>query len=528
MRKMNVLLVDDEPVILKGLQQIINWEEEGCNIIGTCNSGNQAYDFLRDNDVDLAIVDVRMPEMTGLELIDKVRKNKVSDAEFIILSGYRDFEYAREALSLGVVEYLTKPVKAKQLENAIRKNILKVETSSVESETREELKRAKLVQDLHLVIGGKASPEQIAYVKENIETNGSLNYIYITLNNIASLDEMADDEVDNIKRNVVENCRRYLGKNRNNLITEDLSDSGEYELGFVFCSSMASEAGVSDKVFLENLRKSAMPDIPSDIALLVGKTVPDISKLSRSYSSASLMRPLRGIHKEKSIFYYDDDVHVSQGLVKSMIPKECLDELIEAIDKHDPEQIDRCVDRVMESMGNIDHTMMNMNLNYLLFRLIHQAVEIDEMVEQDTILLYISDYVFGTGSNFKDDLKKFSHEYSDYLDQLRQNSASGGLIKEIEREIKEHYSENLTLRDLGKKYYINSSYLGQMFRKVYGTSFRDYLNNYRVGMAAEMLVRSDRKVSDIASEVGYRDIDYFVNKFYEVYGCTPTKYRRKI
>ena len=520
------MLVDDEPVILKGLQQIIDWEEEGCDIIGTCSSGGQAYEFLRDNDVDLAIVDVRMPEMTGLELISKVKENNISDARFIILSGYRDFEYAREAMTLGVTDYLTKPVKANQLENSIRQMIVKLETAGVDSETREELRRAKLVQNLHLLIAGKASSEQIAQVESSLETGGNLNYIYITLNNIASLDEMADDEVENIKKNVIDNCRRYLGKYRNNLITEEMSDSGDYELGFIFSSVMAEQAGVSDKVYLENLRKSAMPDIPSDIALLVGKTVPDLTKLSRSYSSASLMRPLRAVHKKKTIFYYDDDVHISQGLVKSMIPKECLDELIEAIDKHDSDQIDSCVDKVMESTGNIDHTMMNMNLNYLLFRLIHLAVEIDEMVEQDTILLYISDYVFGVGENFRDDLKRFSHEYSDYLDQLRQNSASGGLIKDVEREIKEHYADNLTLRDLGKKYYINSSYLGQIFRKVYGTSFRDYLNNYRVNVAAQMLRSSDRKVSDIASAVGYRDIDYFVNKFFEVYGCTPTKYRR--
>ncbi|MBP5297822.1 MAG: helix-turn-helix transcriptional regulator, partial [Lachnospiraceae bacterium] len=79
---------------------------------------------------------------------------------------------------------------------------------------------------------------------------------------------------------------------------------------------------------------------------------------------------------------------------------------------------------------------------------------------------------------------------------------------------------------LGAKYFINSSYLGQIFRKKFGMSFKDYLNNYRVTVASEMLINSDRKVSDIAADVGYRDVDYFVSKFYEVHGCTPTKYRR--
>ena len=101
-------------------------------------------------------------------------------------------------------------------------------------------------------------------------------------------------------------------------------------------------------------------------------------------------------------------------------------------------------------------------------------------------------------------------------------------IKDVERYIQDHYAENLTLRDLGKMYYINSSYLGQLFHKKYGISFKDYLNNCRINAAAEMLLKSDRKVADIAAEVGYKDIDYFVSKFIEINGCTPTKYRRNI
>ena len=118
-------------------------------------------------------------------------------------------------------------------------------------------------------------------------------------------------------------------------------------------------------------------------------------------------------------------------------------------------------------------------------------------------------------------------EYSDYLTQLKKDSGHRGL-KDVERYIQDHYAENLTLRDLGKMYYINSSYLGQLFHKKYGLSFKDYLNNCRINAAAEMLLKSDRKVADIAAEVGYKDIDYFVSKFIEINGCTPTKYRRNI
>ncbi|MBR6469256.1 MAG: helix-turn-helix domain-containing protein, partial [Lachnospiraceae bacterium] len=122
-------------------------------------------------------------------------------------------------------------------------------------------------------------------------------------------------------------------------------------------------------------------------------------------------------------------------------------------------------------------------------------------------------------------LKRFALSYADYLAQLRKN-VSRGVLQEIEREIKTNYAENLTLKDLSKKYYVNPSYLGQIFRKKYDQSFKDYLCTVRINEAASMLVKSDDKISLIAEKVGYKDTDYFIQKFIEIKGCTPAKYRK--
>ena len=83
-------------------------------------------------------------------------------------------------------------------------------------------------------------------------------------------------------------------------------------------------------------------------------------------------------------------------------------------------------------------------------------------------------------------------EYGEYLSELRRN-VSKGVLCNVEKEIKEHYQENITLKGLSQKYFINSAYLGQMFRKQYGISFKTYLNNYRIEKAAEYLLRTDDK-----------------------------------
>lgn len=142
-------------------------------------------------------------------------------------------------------------------------------------------------------------------------------------------------------------------------------------------------------------------------------------------------------------------------------------------------------------------------------------------------MLYISENVSESGiaRGSKIHLKRFACEYAEYLVQLRQK-VSRGVLLSVEREVREHYAENLTLKDLSKTYFVNSSYLGQIFRKKYGQSFKDYLNSYRIKESAVLLLRTDKKVSEIAEDVGYHDTDYFIRKFIEMNGCTPARYRK--
>ena len=164
-----------------------------------------------------------------------------------------------------------------------------------------------------------------------------------------------------------------------------------------------------------------------------------------------------------------------------------------------------------------------------LFQLIHLASEQDDEVNQEEILRLISESSFETGTmrGSKTHLMRFACEYGDYLSQLRKN-VSRGVLGNVEKEIKEHYADNLTLKGLSEKYYVNSAYLGQLFRKKYGQSFKDYLNNYRMDQAADLLLHSDKKIIQVAEEVGYHDLDYFVNRFIQVKGCTPAKFRKQM
>ena len=145
------------------------------------------------------------------------------------------------------------------------------------------------------------------------------------------------------------------------------------------------------------------------------------------------------------------------------------------------------------------------------------------MERQVTAQAWIED---GIMRGSKIHLVRMAYEYGDYLAQLRKNE-SKGILGKIEREVKEKYASNLTLKELSERYYVNSAYLGQLFRKKYGCSFKDYLNQYRMEEAAKLLIRTDQKIYQIAEAVGYKDVDYFVNRFIAVKGCTPAKFRKQ-
>ncbi|MDE6606607.1 MAG: response regulator, partial [Lachnospiraceae bacterium] len=107
---LKVLLVDDEPFIVQGISLLLDWEKEGCEIVATAQNGVEALAYLKANQVDLIIADIKMPEMTGLELLEIIRREEISDAYFVILSGYSDFAYAQQAIRYSCMDYVLKPV----------------------------------------------------------------------------------------------------------------------------------------------------------------------------------------------------------------------------------------------------------------------------------------------------------------------------------------------------------------------------------------------------------------------------------
>ncbi|WP_028235034.1 response regulator transcription factor [Pseudobutyrivibrio sp. MD2005] len=525
---LEVLLVDDEPFILQGLQLLIDWEKEGYHI-ATASNGQDALDYIKDNTVDLIIADIKMPVMSGLDLLKALRTELKKDTYFVILSGYAEFGYAQEALRYDCADYILKPVEKEQLLSILtRVSALNTEKTSHKRDVMKK-EKAYMERTLMHLLSGKYDASELDYLKDKTNISEEKCYVEIQLDDQTSGEETLDvDKKQQIGKVYAAACD-YLKEDAIFCI-RDISDSEQvFDIGFIYSESMGQKLQLTSEEYLESFLDYMMANTGLALTMFVGKDVADIRNISKSYGTANMLHSLQGFREKKNIYFYNKEYKVGEsGLI---ICKKELDALIVAIERGEHVEIRKCVDDFYEEMQKtgMTHATMTLNINYLLFQLIHLASELDSEVNQEEILRIISVSTSddGTSRGGKTHLCRMSYAYGEYLSQLRKN-VSRGVLGDVEEEIKKNYASNLTLKDLSEKYFVNSAYLGQLFRKKYGCSFKDYLNKKRIEEATNLLRKTDMKIYEVAEAVGYKDVDYFVNKFIEAMGCTPTKYKKNI
>ena len=178
---LKVLLVDDEPFILQGLKVLIDWNAEGYEVVGAVRTGQEAIDYLKENPVDLVMTDIKMPVMSGIELLEEVRRDQISDAYFIILSGYNDFAYAQQAVRYHCIDYILKPVEKEQLIAVLQKVAAMSEKKEIRRKDRQEMEAAYLARNLIACLNGKYDRKNLDYIRNHMQISEGVRYVDIEL-----------------------------------------------------------------------------------------------------------------------------------------------------------------------------------------------------------------------------------------------------------------------------------------------------------------------------------------------------------
>lgn len=137
MNPYKIFIIDDEPMVVKGLKQLVPWDEINCEISGTAKNGEEGLKLIKEDKPDIIISDIRMPKLSGLEMIEALKEIR-QDMKFIILTGHRDFDYARKAIDLGVVKYLLKPTNIEDIKSAVLEAVMLLDDErSIEDDIKE-------------------------------------------------------------------------------------------------------------------------------------------------------------------------------------------------------------------------------------------------------------------------------------------------------------------------------------------------------------------------------------------------------
>ena len=518
-----ILLVDDEPFIVQGLKAMLEQGNQNCEIVGEASNGKEALDFLKQREVDLVIADIQMPVMSGLGLLETIRKEKISDAYFVILSGYSDFQYAQQALRYKTMDYVLKPVKQEELEHIIAQ-VENLNRKKEEEEKKEQRwEQVVLSGSISAVLNGKTDSGVLQYLKDHLELSGGICYVEL------EPEQAADREKSDLSRDLWIACQKVMGEKWKEYCIRDMASDGTYRVGMLLTEDMAREKDQTGQEFLREFLGELRGEERIPVRAFVGCSVYNLEELSKSCRTAEMLKSLSVFREPQEIVWYDgeQEKYHPENMV---LCKDILDALIRAAEENDGEQIAQDVQELYSRMENtgMDRQMIDMNLNYLLFGLVHLVVSQDDTVSQEGAfsMLRENGFELHTMRGNQAHLEKFVREYAEYLVKLRKKG-SRGVVADVEKEISERYAENLTLKEMSQKFFVNSAYLGQMFKKKHGISFKEYLNNYRVEQAADLLLRTDKKIYEIAEEVGYHDLDYFINRFIAVKGCTPSRFRKK-
>lgn len=329
---LKVLLVDDEPFILQGLKILIDWEQEGFEVVKTAANGEEALEYLRGEQVDLIIADIKMPVVTGLELLEKIRGEKISDAHFVILSGYADFEYARKAIRYDCTDYILKPVDREELLKVLNKVQVLRRADNQKKQSSREMEQAYLSRHLIALIQGKFDSVNLEYVKSHMDGASGIRYVEIQMDDDGRAEEISDKEKRGFQRQLYQYCIEFLGPHASHCVFDVSTHEKIYDIGLLYCDAFAKEQGIDGKTYLNRFLEYLIANMHQPVIMLVGKKVQDISNIARSYGNACMLRSFQGFRAKKPIYYYEEEVQVTSGGI--VLCKSSLDRLLKAVEQN--------------------------------------------------------------------------------------------------------------------------------------------------------------------------------------------------
>lgn len=517
-----VLLADDEAVIVKGLRKLIDWSALGIEIVGEATDGLTAARLLDEAKPDLVISDIRMPGLTGLELMER-GKGGAQAPKFIFVSGYEEFEYVRRALSGGAVDYLLKPVSSDMLEKAVRKALGSLTDSSAAALLRQssvplhdffeqltsnrEFAGTELYQNFTSLLGGKASPvfaglcfglsrnaacslEQLPYERQLLQS-------FVVFN--SARDELERSGYGCFLRKDEKRC----------------------------CMLGIFSPGEDPKEILRGVIEKTEAKTGCRLRVGVGRLCTQAEDLMATYEDALRAFDLYYFEQD-DILCWDGTPHLPESTNEEFgaAVRQVFQSIVSRTDS-----VEDDVDRVLDIIADLHYNNRMAAYNRVM-------VFTGDLCQQ----LYNNRLLTGNFTLRQDALQhrleccdtyaELRQELQDYYRQTLPDvyhAASRRNTEEINRVleyIQAHYHEDLSLKALAEVACVSPHYFSAYFKTETGRNYKAHLTGVRMEQALHLVLDTDLKTYEIAERVGYNNVRRFVDTFRGLYQMSPMDYRR--
>lgn len=515
----DVLLVDDEPMAMEAVRIAVNWESLGFHICGECHNGDEALYQIEELQPDLVITDIRMPITDGLELIRKASQTYPS-IRYIIMSGYDDFEYAREALKYNVNHYILKP-------------IFEEELTDVLSQIREQLEQVQRIREAEadkfevdtgiffdMLLYGELREDALRGFVPKVIPCMTKVWAYTVL--YATINRLNESDCDSKKIPGIDELR-----------TEFSVISSPYQFvypvehpaglcGFVIGCDSKSELRNMITVLAEKLQAK----IPCHFYLAVGNSVTSLTRLSKSLKEAEKALAFRFFRSSETILLYNElkDCRMKHNLADSAY----LHDFTEAFESIDLKRLLLTLKNVFDDfreklIAPEIVEIYTLNVIYRSLTIISRLGGSTEELLQGYGLSKI------TGPDLSLDLlfekmTAYIHRFCQYSKELYQKDRQVEKVK-IENYLLQNYKHSITITEIANKFFFHPAYLGRLIVRWYGCSFHEYIHRLRIEEAKRLLSDTYLKAGEISTQLGYCSYSRFLYYFEKYTSLKPNEYR---
>jgi two-component system response regulator YesN len=528
-----VIIADDEPKIIELIRQLGHWEELGIEIIEECHTGRQAYESIIEKCPDFVLSDIKMPGYDGIELIRKVRERN-PDPLFVLISGYRHFEYARSAISLNVIDYLLKPIDAVQLNETLTRVCRRIDQLRSEKEEQAEISQLKDANTRRqmeafwevfltpaLCRKGLPPTEELCNSRYHTDFSPGCYQMICIYSNLSAVlgrsDSMSSTRVDTFIRDTFRTIATVYYHTTYMGIMVALNFSREQE----------KEIHKRITALYYNIRD--LSELYGEFRLNFGVSSVkySVSELTEAFVEAHAAEWGRLVLMRNEILEYrqiSSLPHFKQDELVTQEERRGIRECVRYLRKEELSDIYEHIYRRAAKLGN-SHPDDILNAFFTMQYDLSECYDEGEARERFLENFY---YAYLNGNTFLQVIKNtylvLEKDLEEAQKQLKEKK--GKPITMALRYMKENYGKQISLEEVAAAGNVSGNYLSRLFKDEMEIGFNDYLTQLRIEESQKLLSETNLPVKEIAIRVGYLDEKYYSKLFKKSTGIKPTEYRR--